>query len=161
MKPVEHSCRRAVLASAVAMIALGASQAWSTSTTVGSDFIETVNPNNCANEGSCKVKFTAVGSNSEKLVTNVSCQIQALQASAIVLQSTLGQGTGGTPLTYLIPVLIYTSSAQNSRYFKINHSVYHAFASGQTPQIFVSVSGTNTLGSVICTIAGVIKSVVT
>ena len=145
------------------MIALGVSQAWSTSTTVGSDFIETVNPNNCANETACRVKFTAVGPNSEKLVTNVSCQIQALSASATVLQSTLGQGAGGIngPLTYLIPVLIYTSNAQNSRYFKINNSVYHAFASGQTPQIFVTASGTNTLGSVICTIAGVIKSVAT
>jgi hypothetical protein len=130
-------------------------------TDVGNDFIETQSTSGCdAAKINCSFTFAAIPASTERLVLKASCEFKLADKDAKVWSSTLGQRSGSTtaaPFSTLVPVSV--SASATFHFVSILADIYHPFASGQTPQIFVRITG-GSLSAASCSISGVSKNVI-
>ena len=155
-----RSYGRALAASAVVvLVALGVAQAASTTSSIGSDYMENAKPTGCSTKNFCDLIFAVVPVGTARVITSVSCSLKFDNPNAQIFDAMLGNGPIGIsgPYTALVPVVNATFAS--TRYFKINNAAYHVFRPGQTPHIFVRVSGA-TFVDVNCSISGVNKQLV-
>jgi hypothetical protein len=146
-----------VLCAGLGLTLLIGPQAARATATISQGYYQESAIKSCPNAATCTIAFSNIPAAKTVIVQNVGC-IMTLSGTLPILSSSLSSKLSNVSTqrtNYLKP--FYMGTSNSIRNYNINESVLDIMNAGETPQVFISLSGTTSTIVANCSISGQIK----